>query len=114
MQAVQNIFVILHLIGMAAIVGGFLEQLRSSSKRVTTVMLWGARAQILTGLLLVGLIYANDGEPNNVKLAVKLSVALAVAAIAEMNAKKTVAVPRAWLLVGALTLVNVAVAVAWG
>jgi len=113
MELLRDIFLILHLIGLAAILGGFLEQWSSSKRAISTVMVWGARAQILTGLALVGLIYANDGEPDNTKIAVKLVIALAIVGVAEANKKKDSPPAVAWWMVGLLTLVNIAVAVIW-
>jgi len=101
-----------HIIGLAAILGPFLDQLRADTKRITTAMVWGARAQIITGIALVGIGYATDHEPDNTKIAVKLLLALAIAGIAEANRKKDNPVTAYWL-VGALTTVNIAVAVFW-
>lgn len=113
MDALRYTLLIAHLIGLAAILGPFLDQLRAPTKRITTAMVWGARAQIITGLALAGLAFASDDyEPDHVKIAVKLVVALAVAGLAEVGAKRES--PRTlWILVGALTVVNVAIAVIW-
>jgi hypothetical protein len=119
MSVVLNLIVVLHLIGMAAIVGGWLTVL--AAPRTTQVMLWGARAQLITGLVLVGIIESGaiDGEEelNHAKIGVKLLVAIAVAAFAEISAARakrseTVAtwMPQA---VGVLAIVNVLVAVLW-
>ena len=113
MDALRYILLVLHFIGLAAIVGPFLDQLRADTKRVTTAMVWGARAQILTGVALVGLAYANDHEPDNAKIAVKLLIALAVVALAEMNRKKAGDIGWAYWAIGALTTLNIIVAVAW-
>lgn len=102
----------LHILGAAAIIGPALEQLRSDAKRITTVMVWGARAQILTGLALVGVASANDADLDHVKIAVKLLIALAVVGIAEATRKKG-AVAWAFWAVFLLTIVNVIVAVFW-
>jgi len=104
--------VTLHILGAAAIIGPALEQLRAEAKRVTTVMVWGARAQLVTGLALVGVAYANDADPDHGKIAVKLLIALAVVGIAEATRKKG-AVAWAFWSVLALTVVNVIVAVFW-
>ncbi len=113
MAALQTFFVIAHLVGMAAIVGGALEQWPAGKRRISAVMLWGARAQIVTGLILVGLIQAIEpDEANNVKFAVKVLVALAVAGLAEVGFRRQKA-DRMWAAVLVLTLVNVTVAVAW-
>ncbi|MGC4174142.1 hypothetical protein [Demequina sp.] len=102
----------LHILGAAAIVGPAFEQLRSEAKRITTVMVWGARAQLVTGLALVGVAYANDHDPDHVKIAVKLLITLAVLGIAEATRKED-PMPWAFWSVFGLTIVNIVVAVAW-
>lgn len=102
----------LHILGAAAIIGPAFEQLRAETKRITTVMLWGARAQILTGLAMVGVASANDADLDHVKIAVKLVIALAVVGIAEMTRKRAAAAWAFWAVFG-LTVVNVIVAVFW-
>lgn len=113
MNALRYTLLILHFIGLAAILGPFLEQWRQKAKRVTTVMLWGARAQIITGLALAGVAFAGDNEPDHVKLAFKLVVALAVAGLAEVGAKRGDGAARFWEAVGVLTIVNLVIAVVW-
>ncbi|WP_430869080.1 hypothetical protein [Demequina aurantiaca] len=113
METLTNILVILHLIGMAAILGPFLGQLTAKSKSITMTMVWGARAQLVTGLALVGTAYASDNEPDHVKIAIKLLIALAIVGICEATHKKSGSVKTPWMLVGVLTIVNVIVAVAW-
>lgn len=113
MSALRTILLVLHFIGLAAILGPFLDQLRADTKRITTAMVWGARAQIVTGLALAGLAFSGDNEPDHVKIAVKLLVALAIVAIAEMTRKKTTDISWAYWAVGALTTVNIIVAVVW-
>ncbi|SEI89256.1 hypothetical protein [Demequina mangrovi] len=116
MNALRYALLVLHFVGLAAILGPVLEQLRAETKRLTMVMVWGARAQIVTGLALAGLAFARADEtgyePDHVKIAVKMLIALAIAGIAESSRKRENPVVQFWL-VGALTLVNVIVAVAW-
>lgn len=113
MDALRYSLLIGHFIGLAAILGPFLDQLRSDTKRITTTMVWGARAQLVTGLGLVGVAFASDNEPDHTKIAVKLLIALAVVGVAEATHKKTTPGDKAWLAVGILTLVNIIVAVVW-
>ena len=114
MELLVSVFVVLHLLGMAAIIGSALFVARGA---VTPALVWGARAQLVTGILLVGLVQANDEEVNNTKIAVKLLVAIAVAACAEIAAAKERkgqgARPNLVNAAGALALVNVLVAVLW-
>ena len=112
MNALRYALLVLHFVGLAAILGPFLDQLRADTKRITMTMVWGARAQLVTGLALVGVAMAGDHELDHVKIAVKFVVALAIAGLAEVGRKKEA--PQAfWLLIGVLTLVNVVVAVVW-
>ena len=113
MELLIHVFVVLHLLGMAAIIGSALFVARGA---VTPALVWGARAQLLTGILLVGLVQANDEEVNNTKIGVKLLVAIAVAACAEIAAakeRKGEARPQLVNAAGALALLNVLVAVLW-
>ncbi|MCB2413855.1 hypothetical protein LGT39_13470 [Demequina sp. TTPB684] len=112
-EALQIVFVILHLVGMAAIVGGALEQWRVGERGITAVMVWGARAQIVTGVFLAGMAFGDDDEsPNHWKIAVKFLIALGVAGMCETGSRRESA-KRMWAGALALTLVNVAIAVAW-
>lgn len=113
MDALRYTLLVLHILGLAAIIGPFLDQWRAATKRITQTMLWGARAQLVTGLALVGVAYAGDGEPDHVKIAIKLLIALAVVGISEATHKKSGSLTTAWWLVGGLTLINIIVAVAW-
>ena len=51
MDLVYNLLVVLHLLGMAAVVGGWVAV--RSGRTVTAPIVWGARAQLVTGLALV-------------------------------------------------------------
>lgn len=114
MDFVKDLFLLLHLVGMAAIVGGWIAVARAP--KVIPPILWGARAQVLTGLILVGLLEATDEPVNNAKIGVKLVVALAVAACAEIgNARQKRGEPNPTLVnaAGGLALLNTAVAALW-
>ena len=117
MSFVFNLVVVLHLLGMAAIVGGWFAVARAP--RIVPPIVWGARAQIVTGLVLVGLAQAgwSDGKPDNAKIAVKLVVALAVVALAEITRAKNKRGesfnPNLVHAVGGLAVVNVLVAALW-
>jgi thiamine transporter ThiT len=114
MDFVKDLFVLLHLVGMAAVVGGWLAVVRAP--KIIPAILWGARAQVLTGLLLVGILDMGDDEVNNAKVGVKLIVALAVAACAEIaSARQKRGEPNPTLVnaAGALAVLNTAIAVLW-
>ncbi|HYN65974.1 MAG TPA: hypothetical protein VES93_03735 [Ornithinibacter sp.] len=114
MEILEHLFVLAHLLGMAAIIGSAVFVARGAA---TPALVWGARAQLVTGLILVGLAQAEDDAVNNTKIAVKLLVAVAVVACAEIAAAKERkgegARPQLVNAAGALALLNVAVAVLW-
>ena len=114
MEILEQLFVLAHLLGMAAVVGSAVFVARGAA---TPALVWGARAQLVTGLVLVGLNEAADDELNTTKVAVKLLVALAVVACAEIAAagERRGRGSRAQLVTaaGALALLNTAIAVLW-
>ncbi|MFD0000609.1 hypothetical protein [Nocardia sp. NPDC127526] len=115
MDFVYNLMVVAHLLGMAAVVGGY----AASQPRVSELMVWGARAQLITGIVLVGMAESIDSlgkDPNMTKIVVKLVVSVAVAAFAEMgraDAKRGKAVPWMTHAAGGLAIVNVFIATLW-
>ncbi|MFD4367740.1 hypothetical protein [Rhodococcus sp. NPDC058521] len=115
MDTVYNIVVALHVLGMAAIVGGWLAVVKAPV--ITPVILWGARAQFVTGLILVGIGEAVvDKEYDHAKIAVKLIVSLAVVTIAEITngrQKRNEGNPMLVHVVGGLAVLNTLVAVLW-
>ncbi|MGW5519508.1 hypothetical protein [Nocardia africana] len=113
MTVVYNLVVIAHLLGLAAVIGGY----AAGRPAVSQVMLWGARAQIVTGLILVGMADSIDSLDKNLdmaKIVVKLVIAVAVAGLAEVahaDAKRGKTI--AWMAdaAGLLAIANVFVAV---
>lgn len=114
MELVADLFVLAHLLGMAAIVGSAVFVARG---RATPALVWGARAQLLTGLILVGLAEMGGESVDNTKVGVKLAVAVAVAACAEIAAAKVRKGqgerPQLVQAAGWLAVLNVVVAVLW-
>ncbi|WP_040790913.1 hypothetical protein [Nocardia paucivorans] len=115
MDFVYNAVLVTHLLGMAALVGGY----AAGQPTVNSLMVWGARLQILTGLVLVGMAEAIDSldkDLNMVKIGVKLVVAFLVAAFAEMGrAEAKRGKELAWMThaAGGLGIVNVLIAALW-
>lgn len=116
MDLVYDLLVVLHLLGMAAIVGAWLATIRTP--RILPGMVHGALLQLVTGLALVGLLESGavDGERDvdRAKIAVKLTVALVVAALSWVNRKRADSVPAGvFHAIGGLAVLNVVVAVLW-
>lgn len=115
MQFVYDLIVILHFIGLASLLGGFLVQMSSSEKGVNPAMLHGALTQLVTGLLMVGLIESGsvDEEANMTKVSVKLGIVLVITVLAFIGRRKQPPQVALWGIIGALTLANVVIAVLW-
>lgn len=117
MDVLRTVLLILHFVGLASLLGGFLVQTKDIARgkgAVVTAMLHGAMTQLVTGILLVGVIQMGDlGEVNNAKVGVKLLVVIVIAALVFMYRKKSVAPSWALWAIGGLTLANIVIAVAW-
>lgn len=116
MTFLHDLLLLLHLVGFAALFGGFFVQIRAQTPVINAAMLHGAFTQLVTGVLLVGLASGVDDDEftvDNAKVAVKLVVVLVITAVILVN-RRASAIPRGLLLaLGGLTLANAAVAVFW-
>ena len=119
MEIVRLLLVVLHVLGLSLIIGPFLFQVGRKTGLDTRLMRFGAIAQLVTGVLLVGIRQAADLPVDNVKIAVKLVVTVLVLVAVWMVGRKQKA-DRAskaalpWFhAAGALAIVNVFVAVLW-
>jgi hypothetical protein len=113
-ETLRLVLLYLHLVGFALVLGATTAQYLTGRLRINPAMLWGALLLVLTGLgLAAPLRGGGDEEPSPAKLAVKLVVALSIAAMV-FFARKREAVNRGHFLgIAVLTLVNAAVAVFW-
>jgi hypothetical protein len=112
MQLAQQILVLIHLIGFAALFGGFLVQIRSKEPEINASMLNGSFTLLISGLALVALEEIGP-DPNVVKIAIKLLITAVIVVLVAKN-RKFAAIPRGlWGLIGGLTITNAAVAVLW-
>jgi hypothetical protein len=109
MQLAQQILVLIHLIGFAALFGGFLVQIRSKEPEINASMLNGSFTLLISGLALVVLEEIGPDPVNHVKIAINAVIVVLVA-----KNRKFAAIPRGlWGLIGGLTITNAAVAVLW-
>lgn len=115
MEAVYNALVVLHFLGLASLVGGWLVQLGDRGRRlVNPAMVHGALTQVATGVLLVGLGESVlDKDYSAAKLGVKLVVAAVVLGLSWVNRRKPAIPDGLFFLIGGLAVVNVCVAVFW-
>src|SRR5918994_4083353 len=118
MDILRTILLILHFIGLASLLGGFLVQVRAIAAGrgvVLPAMVHGALTQLVTGVLLVATIQMGDlFELNNVKIAVKLLITIVITVLVFVYRKKSPA--PSWVLwaIGGVTVANVIIAAARG
>jgi hypothetical protein len=116
MSIVYDLILAVHLLGMAAIVGAFFVVLREP--RYVPAFLYGAVAQLISGLALVGIRESGalpDAAPlNHAAVGVKLLVALVVAVLAWTQRTKTTGAATGMIhAIGGLAILNVLVAALW-
>lgn len=113
--------IVLHLVGMASLLGGFLTQMRAMGAgmaKIIPAMVHGAWTVFAAGLLLVGLAeyrvaMGADFEINHTKIGVKTVVALVILVLVMVNRKKDALKAPVFGAIGALTLTNLILAVFW-
>ncbi|GAA1821234.1 hypothetical protein GCM10009682_46700 [Luedemannella flava] len=114
MEALRLILRYAHLIGFALLLGGAVVQYLTGKLRINAAMLWGVGLQLVTGIALAApLRGGGDKEPEPVKLAVKLIITVALAAMVFFSRKREEVNKGHFLAIIGLTLVNAAVAVFW-
>ncbi|MET2715504.1 hypothetical protein [Streptomyces harbinensis] len=116
MDVLIHIFVALHIIGIAALLGGFLTQMKAmgaGEARIVPGMVHGAATMLVTGLVLVGLNQADDNEVNNTKIAVKLALLLVLSVLAYLNRDEEKVSTPVFATIGALTTANIFIATLW-
>jgi hypothetical protein len=116
-----NVFVFLHFVGWAIVLGGYLASLRGPG--LYRGVFHGAATAVVAGVVMMGLIESGTAGPDvdRAKLTVKLVVAVVIAVLAFLarrqgakgdNGTGAVA-PALKHTIGILAIVNVIVAVFW-
>ena len=108
---IKTAFVFLHLLGLAALIGGGFTQWNVSAKLVSPTMLWGARVQLISGWILAGLVTFTEPQVDHAKFAVKLVTTGIVVGILEFN-RHSIKNPPFWTAMG-LSVFNIAVTLFW-
>jgi hypothetical protein len=116
MTILFSILVFLHIVGAAMIVGYWIATMREPT--VHPRQRDGAFLQLLTGIAMMGLLpFMPDAHPNYPKLGIKIVIAIVVAVLAVIGARKVKnGQPVSTGLahgVGGLALLNVAIATIW-
>ncbi|MFF1507669.1 hypothetical protein [Streptomyces sp. NPDC058326] len=116
MDVLINVFVALHIIGIASLLGGFLTQMKAmgaGTARFNPAMLHGALLMLVTGVALVGLNQADGQTVNNIKIGVKLAVLVVVLGLVYVKRDEEKIDKGLFATVGALTTANIFIATLW-
>lgn len=112
-HTLRLILLFIHLLGMAALLGGLLTQLSAPVKKVNALMRDGAGTMFVSGLAIVGVLEADDVTVNHAKIAVKLVIALVILGLVMANLRKEQISNALFGSILGLTVINVGVAVFW-
>ncbi|WP_324789084.1 hypothetical protein [Streptomyces sp. H51] len=116
MDVLIHFFLGLHIIGIAALLGGFLTQMKAMGQgaaRFVPAMLHGALTMLITGVALVGIHQAQGHEVNNIKIGVKLAVLVVILGLVYVKRDEEKVDKGLFGLVGGLTMTNIFIAVLW-
>ncbi|MCE7078714.1 hypothetical protein [Streptomyces sp. ST2-7A] len=116
MDFLRDILLALHIIGIAALLGGFLFQMKAmgaGTARMLPGMWHGALTMLVTGVALVGLLEAGDGTVNHIKIGIKLLILIVVAALVYLRRDDEAVPTPVFGTVGLLTIANIFIAVLW-
>jgi hypothetical protein len=116
MSFVYDAVVVIHFLGLASLIGGFLVQMKAEQRGINNAMFHGALTQLVTGLILVGMreggLLDEARELNMTKISIKLAISAIVLVVAWIGRRKPAEAQQPyWAIAGALAIVNVIVAV---
>ena len=112
MTVVLNLLLVLHLVGWAMVLGGVLAHMKKPVLPVGA--LHGILTALVTGILMTGILSAGlaGDPPNNLKVGIKLVVALVVAALVFVGRRTPAKVTAGFLgAIAGLVVLNVGIAV---
>lgn len=116
MEIVKNILVVLHILSFGIVMGGALAQLpavKHGTAKISNGMLHGSLALLVTGLVLVGMIYGMNDTPNNAKIGAKTLVLILMIVLILINRKKDKISGGVLGALAGLASLNVVLAVMW-
>lgn len=115
-ELIIRIFLVLHLLAFATILGGVLAETKNfkTGAKVNPGILHGSWLALVTGLVMVGLLYPAGEQVNNLSVSIKGLMITGIFFIGYTYQKKE-QTPK-WVVptIGLLTVINLVVAVVLG
>jgi hypothetical protein len=111
--ALRVFLLVLHVGGMAVLLGAFALELLGGTRRFSPVIFHMVGIQLLTGLLLVAVNEADDRDLDHAKVALKLVIALAVTGLVHATRRRDPLPPPLFFAAFTLAAANAVVAYAW-
>jgi 4-amino-4-deoxy-L-arabinose transferase-like glycosyltransferase len=103
----------LHLVGFALLFGGAVAQYLTGTLRINQAMLWGATAQVVTGIALAAPLRGDNPEPPVAKIVVKLVLGLTIFAMVFFSRRRPEVNRGHFLAIVGLALVTAGVGTFW-
>lgn len=111
----MSVLLFLHIVGAALVFGLWVAYFKPP--RVVPAQYYATLLQVVTGLIMFGMLEMQGGAVNHAKLGVKLVIGLVIAVVAfigQRKYKRGEEVPTGIAhAVGGLSLINIAVATLW-
>ena len=120
-ELTRNTLVVLHIVGLASLFGGWLTQMKAMARKAAKVvpaMIHGAWTALITGVALVGvaewrIALGANFEVDHTKIAVKSILAAVILTLVMVYRKKENVATPIFGTIGLLTLANIVLAVFW-
>lgn len=113
METLELVVLFVHLLGMAAVVGGYFSGIAAPTKRLGAGITHGSLLQLVSGMALLGIAEMGTDPVNHAKFGVKIAV-VAVILVLAWPRRRAAEVPSSiYHAIGLLALTNVAIAVFW-
>ena len=120
-ELIRNSLVVLHFIGLAALLGGFFTQMKAmgaGTAKIVPAMVHGAWTMLITGVALVGVrewMAAMEwaGALDHMKIGIKSLVLIAILVLVLVNKKKDSVKAPIFGGIALLTITNIVLAVFW-
>ena len=117
MEFTYNLFLTLHFIGLAGLLGGLFAQIPNKPKQLQKLVMDSGLLMLIAGIVMVGIKQMmNADDPNvelldHVKIAIKSTILIVILALGYLNIKKSELSNKVWAVMTLLATANVVIAV---